>query len=71
MIVASAVRRWADRVLPGDDAAADAAAETAVAALASGASMAEACEAAQKLVRSWSVHPAGRGAAPRRLQEAS
>lgn len=69
-ILAAAVRRWTGGVLPGDDAAADRAVEAALVAVAGGASMSEACAAAQQLVRSWSAHPS-RHRAARRLAEAS
>ena len=57
LIQAETVRTWVDRELAGDLGAKDGAFATAVAALAGGASVAEACRAARSFACSWARHP--------------
>ncbi len=57
VILANAVRDWAERVAPGDERTARAAVETALYLFASGASVSEACEQARVLVQSRLRHP--------------
>ncbi len=57
LILANAVRDWAERVAPGDEATIRAAVETALYLFASGASVSEACEEARKRTLSRLRHP--------------
>ncbi|HET6964832.1 MAG TPA: hypothetical protein VFH58_08665 [Acidimicrobiales bacterium] len=57
VILANAVRDWAERVAPGDERTVRAAVETAMYLFASGASVSEACEEARVMVQSRLRHP--------------
>lgn len=57
LLVADLVREWADRVVPGDRAAADGGAAVAVRSYAGGASVSEATSEGQRFVESWARHP--------------
>lgn len=70
-ILASAIRRWAAGVLPGDDAAADRAVQAALAAATEGESMSWSCEVARHVIYAWAAHPSRPRAAERLLPEAS
>lgn len=56
--LAEVVRTWAKEMLPGQPAAADAAAAVARQAFVEGASVSDACQAARTFLQSWSSHPA-------------
>lgn len=70
LVLANAVRDWAQRVAPGDDATVRSAVETALYLFASGASVSEACEEARKRVLSRLRHPS-RGRSVHRYAAAS
>ncbi len=70
-LIADAVRHWAQRVLPDDGGAATIAVAAALNSYAEGASTREACEAAQRLIRSWADHPARRSRPGKSLAAAS
>lgn len=57
LLIADCVRRRALLVVPGDERAVEAAVGLAMRYFAGGSSVAEACEAANRLLGSWSRHP--------------
>ncbi len=57
VILANAVRDWAEKAAPGDERTVQAAVETALYLFASGASVSEACEEARVMVESRLRHP--------------
>lgn len=56
-IIARVVRQWAEAVIPGDQAGADAAATLALGSFAAGATLSDACEQARTMVICRSHHP--------------
>lgn len=56
-LVAQVVHDWVDRELPEEHGLAERAASSAAAAYHDGASVGDACAAAQTFVRSWCRHP--------------
>lgn len=57
ILLANAVREWAERVAPGDEATAQVGVETALYLFASGASVIEACEQTRRRLLSRFRHP--------------
>lgn len=57
LLIADCVRRRAQQVVPGDERAAGAAMSLAMRCFVGGSSVAEACEAANRFLGSWSRHP--------------
>lgn len=58
LLLAGLVRDWASGVVPGEPAAANAAAAVALRCYAGGASVSEACREARRFVECWARHPA-------------
>jgi hypothetical protein len=57
LLLARLVREWVKDVLPGDELAADGAANVAVQRYVDGASVSEACLCARGFAESWARHP--------------
>ncbi len=57
VLLAGVVREWTGNALPGQPAAADAAAGLALRCYAGGASVREACQEVRRFVESWAQHP--------------
>ncbi len=57
VILANAVREWAEKAAPGDERTVRAAVETALYLFANGASVSEACEESRSMVESRLRHP--------------
>ncbi len=70
LMLANAVRDWAERMAPGDRATIESGVESALYLYASGASVSEACEEARKRVLSRLRHPS-RGSSSRLYAAAS
>jgi hypothetical protein len=62
LVIADCVRRRAAALVPGDQRAARAAVGLALRCFSGGSSVAEACEAANRFLGSWSRHPSHRAA---------
>jgi hypothetical protein len=60
LLLARLVREWVEDVLPGEQLAADGAANVAVQRYAGGASVSEACRCARGFAESWGRHPSHR-----------
>ena len=71
LILTGVVGEWADRALPGEPAARQAATQLALSRYAAGASVAEALEEARALLASWARHPAHAVRSPGPLRVAS
>lgn len=57
VLLVGLIREWTEGVLPGQPAAADAAAGVALRCYAGGASVSESCREARRFVGSWAHHP--------------
>ena len=57
LLLAGAVREWAEKVWPGEPAAAEGAVTVAMRCYAGGASVSEACREARGFLRGWARHP--------------
>lgn len=71
LIIADAVRKSTETIMPGDPATAEAAVRYAIGTFAGGASVTEACEGARQMVMCRSRHPSVTGAGGGRMAAAS